>query len=210
MSYIEISYRPIERWPSKLTEDRQFSRFDTAWNKTLTQLKSELWYLDAENVFFQIALEPHEFRNDGHPRATAKPRHPGVILTFDSKYGPQQYPCDTFTDFKDNVRAITLSLESLRRVDRYGVTKRGEQYTGWKALGAGIEMGAASAMTVEDAAQFIGHGNKGPWRDLIANRDLMENCYKQRAKELHPDVGGSTMDFQKLQESKRILDEVAS
>jgi hypothetical protein len=33
-----------------------------------------------------------------------------------------------------NVRAIALALEALRKVDRYGVTKRGEQYAGWKAL----------------------------------------------------------------------------
>lgn len=35
-----------------------------------------------------------------------------------------------------NIRAIAKTLEHLRDLDRWGVTKRGEQYTGWKALPA--------------------------------------------------------------------------
>jgi hypothetical protein len=34
--------------------------------------------------------------------------------------------------------------------------------------------------------------------------------YRDAAKNLHPDAGGSTEDFQKLQEAKRILDGLAS
>lgn len=42
--------------------------------------------------------------------------------------GHLSYPCDTFTTLQDNLRVIALALEALRMVDRYGVTRRGEQY----------------------------------------------------------------------------------
>ena len=172
-------------------------------------LQRELKLLAARDVVFQVALREQDFRIDGEPRANAKPTHPGVILSFDCKYGPVQYPCDKFRDFESNVRAIALSLEALRKVDRYGVTKHGEQYTGWKAIGTGIAMGTGDAMTVEEAAAFIA-GNCG---DLNRVEEVEDDpsfalaLYKDAARLLHPDVGGSTNDFQKLQDAKRILEE---
>src|SRR5690606_5164123 len=95
-----------------------------------------------------------DIRLDGLPRANARPGHQGVVLAFDSKYGPLKYATDTFDRWQDNLRAIALGLESLRRVDRYGITKRGEQYTGWRQLPAGGEseppMGAAAARAFID------------------------------------------------------------
>src|SRR5690606_24676973 len=84
----------------------------------------------------------------------AKAAHPGVILSFDSKVGHLSYPCDTFTSWQDNLRAVALALEALRKLDRYGVTKRGEQYRGFLA----IEATAAPAgfATADDALHFIG------------------------------------------------------
>jgi hypothetical protein len=53
-----------------------------------------------------------------------------------------------------NARAIALGLEALRKVDRYRITKRGEQYTGWSALPPATPMGAAK-MTADDALEFF-------------------------------------------------------
>lgn len=39
-------------------------------------------------------------------------------------------------DWQINLRAIALGLEALRKLDRYGITSRGEQYTGWRAIEA--------------------------------------------------------------------------
>jgi hypothetical protein len=53
------------------------------------------------------------------------------------KFERQSYRRDPMESWQHNVYAIAKSLEALRLVDRYGVTRRGEQYTGWKALPAG-------------------------------------------------------------------------
>lgn len=132
--YDDITFRPIDLWPGEQTSWRKRAPFGAAWLSTIRLLERELTMLDAKNVVFQVALYEGQLRLDGKPKATAKASHPGVILAFDSKYGPLKYAVDTFDVFTDNVRAIALAMEALRKVDRYGVTKRGEQYTGWREL----------------------------------------------------------------------------
>ncbi len=86
----------------------------------------------------QIDIREQALRLDGGLRANARPvDFPGVRISFESKHGPLTYATDTHEFWQHNVRGIALGLQALRAVDRYGVTKRGEQYTGWKALPAG-------------------------------------------------------------------------
>lgn len=47
-----------------------------------------------------------------------------------------QFAVDTFTSWEDNLRAIVLGMEALRKVARYGIVKGNEQYTGWRQLTA--------------------------------------------------------------------------
>lgn len=204
---MNIHYRPIDKWPGEPTKVRQASPFSARWDDTLDLLDRELHQLRARSVVFQIALREEGFRKtDGQPKTNAPPSHPGVILAFESKYGPLKYACDRFTDFQSNVRAIALGLEALRKVDRYGITKRGEQYTGWKALpGAG---GSVTTMTAEAAAEFVSRACGGACsaRALLQSVVNVAPAYREAARRLHPDAGGSTEDFQRLQEAKRVLD----
>lgn len=134
---LDITFRPIDAWPGQRTPSPQRSPFSSPWSRTLEDLKRELRHLGAERIVIQLALRDDQIRLDGLPRSGASPSHPGVIIAFDSTYGPLKYATDRFRNYEDNIRAIALGLESLRRVDRYGITKRGEQYTGWKQLTAG-------------------------------------------------------------------------
>lgn len=43
------------------------------------------------------------------------------------------YATDTCGFWQHNVRSIGLGLEALRAVDRYGISKRGQQYAGFRA-----------------------------------------------------------------------------
>lgn len=184
---------PIQVWPVEPTKRRQPSRFDTPWRKTTVLLERELRFLSGKNILLQMAVEDHEIRLDGWIRASARPSHPGVLLTFDSKFGPLTYPCDAFTDWQSNVRAIALALEALRKVDRYGVTRRGEQYTGWKALPAEINGGP--------------HAVLARWANWTEDevRESPKKAYLRAAQRTHPDKGGTAEAFGEVGEAARLI-----
>lgn len=134
---MQYNFRPIEQWPRPFTKNRRRSQFDSTYSATLDKLDGELSKLGARNIVIQLALKERDIRYDGLPRADARqPEHPGVIVSFDSRHGALSYMCDEFFNWKDNLRGIALTLERLRLVDLYGVTKSGEQYKGWAARAA--------------------------------------------------------------------------
>src|SRR5690606_32320419 len=124
----------------------------------------------ADEVVVQLAISERDCRLDGWIRADAKPTHPGVIVSLDSRHGPLRYSTDVFSrgsfwrgggsgyvtipGWQCNVRAVALGLEALRKIDRYVIAQGGEQYRGWQALPPGTPMPAAS-MTVEQAARLL-------------------------------------------------------
>jgi hypothetical protein len=124
--------RPIVLWPHQETRGRRRSQFKAPWMDTVALLEREVGMLGGRQAVMQIAITEEDLRLDGRIRANARPTHPGVIVSFESRHGPLEYATDVFDDWQDNVRAIALGLEALRRVDRYGIAKRGEQYRGWK------------------------------------------------------------------------------
>src|SRR4029453_5074854 len=121
---------------------------------TLIKLDHELTELKASNYVIQLELTEKDIRLDGQPPSSASAAGPAVPIFFDSKYGPLRYATDVFNHWKANLRAIALGLKALRKVERYGITQRGEQYTGWKQLGSGISMPAAQ-MTADEALEFL-------------------------------------------------------
>lgn len=158
-----------------------------------------------------IDITESEIRNDGGVRANARPASPGVELAFDSQHGPLIYRCDLFTrtaygsatqPWQDNVRCIALTLESLRAVDRYGATASGEQYRGFKALGAGTGSGH-SHMTREDGEALV--------RKLahVDDQYPLDDAAIRRAKaRAHPDSNdGDRRDWDLLMKALEVLGE---
>jgi hypothetical protein len=112
---IRLQFRPIDEWPGGKIAPRP-APFRASYGKTLSLLERELDQLHARNIILQVALDERDIRLDGQPRARARARHPGVILAVDSKYGPLKYATAEFTTWDDNLRAIALGLEALRKV----------------------------------------------------------------------------------------------
>lgn len=213
MSSIPIYHRPIEAWPGELTPwaGRRSSAFKAAYADTLDLLDRELYHLAAKRAVLQLALGEKDIRNDGLPRAAARPSHPGVVIAFDSVHGPLQYATDIFLDWQDNLRAIALGLEALRKVERYGITKRGQQYTGFRALPAGDSKPAS--MTMEAAAAFLATHSNGLFsaEDLMAelatpaDKEWTKLSYRVAAKHLHPDRGGDPEQWHRLVAAYELL-----
>ncbi len=224
MTTYELTVRPIDTWPEGWRDagrDRKPNPFRvTSYAATLDLLDKELNQLDARAAHLQVDVEPGQVRLDGHLRAGAKVRHPGVILTIDTRrLGVLTYPCDTFAgrwsgdppDWQINLRAIALGLEALRKVERYGIAERGQQYAGFKALGAGEPVAMAAApMTVEEAARLLAEaaGYPTPTDDnaVQAVANAAQTLWRAAAKTHHPDRGGDPTAFRRLTEARDLLE----
>lgn len=197
MNYL---FRPLGPWIEPVTRDRWGShRFKAKWSDTLGLLGSELLQLGATDVVFQVDVREAELRQDGMLRANVKVGDfPGVRVSFDSIHGPLTYATDRYEQqlgwampsWQANIRAITLALQALRAVDRYGVSGRGEQYRGWTAIS-----NRPAEMSREQAAEFIAHwSGLGSNLALLSNEAALAAAYRAAAKRAHPDVTGDDGD----------------
>lgn len=193
MSWQELSALGIHVRPLAGEQPRpgcRYSPFRASWRTTISLLAKELAALDAKRIALGLDIAERDIRLDGLPRADARIPNPTVELAFESKYGPLRYATCEYTSWHDNVRAIALAMQALRAVDRYGVSKRGEQYVGWKALPAGSD----------DL-----HGIP----DTAAARAYLDDVYdgdmRRALMETHPDHGGDREEFGKVMRIKGLL-----
>ena len=198
---MNYTFRPIDNWPRQKNKRPKCSPFRSRYSDTIELLEKELRLIVARRIVIQIDVPESQIRHDGLPYANARPVFQGVILSFESKHGPLRYLTDSFNDWQDNLRAIALGLEALRKVDRYGITKRGEQYKGWKQLPAGTD----AIIDVHDAAEFISKHSGFTPLDILTNEELCKRAYREAALVLHPDKGGDKNMFLLLQKAKQLL-----
>ena len=134
-----------------------------------------------------------------------------MVVSFDSPNGSLSFPCDTYLTFDENLRAIGLSLQALRAVDRYGVTKRGSSSQEWKRLPPPSDKPFDSK---EDASKFVlsqAFGAHGfPYVEvtaIIEDSEMRDRRYKIAAAQIHPDKpNGSHELFVKLQAAMKMLE----
>ncbi|MCW2899507.1 MAG: heat shock protein DnaJ protein [Streptosporangiaceae bacterium] len=202
-------FRPLGPWTDPETWPRKSAYiFRAGWHDTLTLLSDEIDYLDAGRVIIQVDVEDSNIRRDGGLRANARVIHPGVVISFDSKYGPLRYATDAYETvgsregWRANVRAIALALGALRAVDRYGVTKRGEQYTGWTALPAGTGGTLRVFGSADEALRWMRTVAK---EEGLDTGQVASKIYRDLARRLHPDSGGSPEMWERLDAAKIML-----
>jgi hypothetical protein len=217
MSELEYIFRPIQKWPRDFTRNRRSAPFRAGYGKTLMDLERELLHLGVTQCVIQAACGEEDIRIDGRLRSSARLQHPGIIVTFTSKKtGPLFWPCDTYSEWTDNLRAITLALTALRAVDRYGVTKHAEQYRGWKQLPDG-GIPANEWASADEAARFLWLSAGWPEKDLeavqfrraVSDPKVLQGVFRDAAKKAHPDAGGSTQFMAKVNRAREFLEKQA-
>jgi hypothetical protein len=176
-----VEVRPLSQPMARTSSGRLSSPFTASLSSTLDVLRREVRHLRPRRVILEADFREADLRQDGLPRADRNARTPGLVLTLvGTPHGDLRYPCATFGHWDENLRGIALALEALRKVDRYGVTMRGEQYQGWKALPAG------EGPSVERGRALIReHGG------VVA-----------ALKATHPDSGGDEAAFKDVQAAR--------
>ena len=124
------------------------SQFTTGWSDTLDLLEREVYAIQRPTMdapVLMVDATDADLRRDGQLRANARLASSAVALALESVRGPLIFRCDRYNEppyrnrmelWQHNVRAIALTLEALRAVDRHGATQSGEQYTGYRQIEA--------------------------------------------------------------------------
>lgn len=224
-----LTFRPIKVWPNGWDrEDHgRSSPFTNDYRSTLELLQYELERLDASDPIVQLAVNERACKMDGSLRSDARVEYRGCILGFrTAALGTLTYPCNAYAGamgrpgWHENLRAVALGLKALRQLERYGIANRGQQYAGWAELPSGIAMGGQRAkMTVDEAARILSEGSiESPISgralyspdDVLSDEDKRKAAFRIAAKALHPDAGGDPVKWSKVEEAKRVLDELAA
>lgn len=192
-------------WPGKPTVNRKRAPFKTQWTRTMSILARELRYLGARKVEIALAIRMGDLRQDGQLRADARPG-PAVIVSFLDRDGQRQaYPCDTFAWWQDNLYAIAIVLEDLRRAERYGV-QPALLRAGFKALPAAGQ--STPTMDVQTASFIL--SNYAPTLtpdDLRRNKDAVTTAVRHARARVHPDVnGGDSAAWDVAETARRVLE----
>lgn len=166
------------------SKDRDFNR---------RKIKHELLLMDATEIIVSCNLVPRGdvLREEAN---LTKGASPGVAVYFNRKGRPFVFACDMFLSVGENLRAVALTIQSLRAIQRYGVSEMLEKaFTGFTALPpAG--------------------GEHLPWWEVLgceraaAPEDIRAR-FRQLARENHPDQPGVLDDGAKYARITRAYEE---
>jgi hypothetical protein len=154
---------------------------------------NDRWYNhDDESVIISSNLE---LKRNGDPYGNQKePEDTGVAVYFTLRINrngkiierPIVVSCDKWKKTSDNLYAIAKDLEAQRARERWGCTNYEQSFRGYLAIPE--KCGGPS------------------WWEVLnvqpdSRRPLIEFSYKELAKKLHPDAGGSAEGFSRLKEA---------
>jgi len=151
----------------------------------LVGLREELRRMKAAGLVISTNIP---VRADGNPYASySKPADTGVAVYFSVDNKAMAICCDKWNSVEANLRALTMSVDAMRGLDRWGVSEiMNRAFMGFKAL-------------PEKAASF-------PWWEVLGlsrtcTRKEVDVAYRGKIKVYHPDNGGDPVKWLELQEA---------
>lgn len=169
-------------WPR--APEHKVASFKVSYDESVHQLADELERFGADSAYIST---DQELRVSGTPRRDCQPVTQGAALYFDRNGKQLCIPCDVFLTVRDNIRAIGLTIESMRRMERYGTSQMVEAaLTGFAALPA-----MASESNIKAWHVVLGVSPDAPAAVITA-------AYRALSKTAHPDGGGSEAQWQEL------------
>jgi len=173
------------QWPEGRPRTPKHSRIDSKmsdkFTQTRDQLINEIKLLKGKLPVISSCLM---LRKDGLPLSHQRaPEDTGVAVYFTYNDKQMCFACDKYKKIAHNLRAITLTIEALRGIARWGTGDMMEQaFSGFAAL--------------------PDHSGES-WRDILGAHDVnsisaIEHKYKLLRSKYHPDKGGDAVMFHKI------------
>jgi len=178
-------------WPrgKQRSKHGQYARFKTSFAHSRDGIMRQISLLGGKLPIISTNIP---LRRDGLPYASQKePEDSGVAVYFTLKNTQMCFACDCWEKVADNMQAIHKTIEAIRGIERWGSKDMLEAaFTGFQALPSPdakrewwVVLGVDSKCTMVDA----------------------EGAYKKKAKQAHPDNGGSHEAMAELNEAVSIM-----
>jgi hypothetical protein len=204
-SFVPVLFRPLSAWPGAVTpasRRRSRSTFKVSAGTTLSDLEVELGRHGVREAYLEVDVRERDVRQDGRLRADALPRSPGVVLyCTHPTQGALRFAADSHDVWHHNVRAILLTLEALRGIERYGAVQDAQQFRGFKALPA-----STTTLTMgRSAALAILRQHCGGYLSDNPEPETLRGAYRAARSATHPDRVGHDRDWHLVEAAAREL-----
>jgi len=185
------------RWPVGWTrthrDDRRASIYQVSFARARDELLRSVRLIGGVDVVISsdIAL-----RRDGLPYANqGEPRDPGIAVYWSQDNQPRVMACDCWRTVRDNLRAVGLTIDALRAIDRSGATQLLERaFTGFAALPANAGVNDNGAPDWREVFCLS--------RDTVVNRAQLEMLYRAMVRDAHPDLAGDNERMVRLNRAR--------
>lgn len=112
------------------------------------------------------------------------PKDSAVVAYFDYEGKQVAMPCDRWNRIEANVRAIALTIEAMRGMERWGAKHMiRAMFSGFSALPEKTGRSCWDVLGLEPGQR---------------TKSGIETAFRAKARETHPDTGGSAEAFQEL------------
>ena len=125
------------------------------------------------------------------PSSRGRPDDPGVAVYVVKGESPRVFACDQYQTLRGNMRAIRLTLEQLRQIEKRGLNEGQRAYQGFQQL-------PPEGETTDTHVPMW-------WNILDVSREAsigqVKSAYRKKAKSAHPDQGGSKQQWNRLRDA---------
>lgn len=181
-----------EGWPRTRTyERRRWPQSGHSMSDSCDYLSNQLRLLGASNEILSTNLK---LKLDGAPYANLpQPNDTGAAVYFEFKKKAVSLACDKWYRVEDNVWAIAKHIEALRGQQRWGVGSLEQAFRGYMALPG------------------IGQSSGISWWTVLgvpvnASFEQVREAYKLLVRKHHPDAGGDSELFRRVQEAWELFE----
>lgn len=174
-------------WPAgrQMTASRKTNHnFKTSFARARDLCIEEVRRLGGTDVIVSSNIK---LKRDGNPEAVDWGKvipQPGVAVYFTRKGKQLCFACDCWAHVQDNMHAISLTINALRGISRWGTGDMMEAaFTGFTALPPAPSSDWWTTLGVS----------------VNASEEQVREAYRILAKKHHPDVGGDAELFRRVQ-----------
>ncbi len=174
-------------WPRTSAYDRQrHGSMDDRFGRAVQGIIKEIDMLGGTDAIISSNVE---LRQDGLPYANRRhPDDPGIAVYFNLDGNSQCIPCDKWLNIGQNLRAIEMTINALRGLERWGAKEMvSAAFRGFKAL----PEGGHPADPEPTWWEVLGVPRHAAHTEVLT-------AYRRKIRVSHPDQGGSLEDFYRI------------